>query len=336
MASNGMIQRKGSAEEDAEEALEALISETKTRLSADPLRSVYADLKMTMSSLDWVRKNRMIIDATVKLLESSNHTGEGRSTRHSRNLEYKDLPRVGRWSEIWIIAPRLRLRGRMDIVEMETDSVSVRDLKTGRIEDSAGQVLEHIASQMQLYGLMVNEMERSRKRVRLFVEQTEDLEIPFDVDTIASTEQRLWAVLDQLPEGATKKAGELATPDASCRFCSFRHRCGSYLEDAPGKWNSGSRYIMPTDAWGIVDRIELRREGNTMAIRDAEDRTLKVFGLRDALVVDVGVGKNVWLFGLSAKRVAYDGEMYRHPLNFFESDPNNPWSRAWALQVFLD
>lgn len=336
MASKGAIERKDCVERDLEGALEFLLSETKERLSTDPLRCIYADLKKTMSILDWTKKTRGFVDSASKLLEFSR--GRESDGKPEKNVggEYKDLPDVGRWSEVKIAAPRLRLRGRMDVVEKNGGGVSIRDLKTGRIEDGAGQVLRHIEYQMQLYGLMVAEFEKSRKKIRLFVDQSDGMEIPFDADVIASAEDRLSAILEKLPEGATKNTGVIAVPGAGCRYCSYRHHCDTYLKDAPGKWISGSDYIMPPDVWGKVEKIELHPDSNVLTIRDTADRTVKVFGLRDALVAKIDIGIDIWLFGLSTKRFGYDGTTYRHPLNFFENDPGNPWSRAWSLQVFHD
>lgn len=336
MASKRAIKRKDCVERDVEDALEFLLSETEGRLSADPLKCIYADLKMTMSNLDWTKKTRMFVDAATKLLESSSNRGSDGKPEKDGGGEYKDLPEVGRWSEVKIVAPRLRLRGRMDVVEKNAGSVSIRDLKTGSIEDGAGQVLHHIENQMQLYGLMVAETEKGRKRIRLFVDHADELEIPFDADVIASVEDRLSAILEKLPEGATKKTDEIAVPDEGCRYCSYRHRCGSYLKDALGKWVSGSDYMMPPDVWGRIEKIEPHLDSNALTIRDAAGRTVKIFGLRDALVAKIDIGINIWLFGLSTKGFGYDGGTYRHPLNFFENDPSNPWSRAWSLQVFHD
>ena len=336
MASKGAIERKDCVARDVEDALEFLLSETKERLSTDPLRCIYADLKKTMSKLEWTKKTRMLVDAATKRLESSSNRGSDGNPEKDGGGEYKDLPEVGRWSEVKIAASRLRLRGRMDVVEKNAGSVSIRDLKTGRIEDSTGKVYQQIEIQMQLYGLMVDETEKGRKRIRLFVDQADELEIPYDADVIASAEDRLSAILEKLPEGATKKTDELAVPDASCRYCSFRNRCSPYLKDAPRKWILGSEYVMATDVWGVVERLDLRPDSNALTIRDAADRTVKVFGVRDDLLVDLDPGKNIWLFGLSTKRFGYDGGTYRHPLNFFENDPGNPWSRAWSLQVFHD
>jgi len=336
MASKGVIEKKDCVERDVEDVLESLLSETKVRLSADPLRYGYADLKKTMSMLDWTKKNRMFVDVAAKLLEFSRARESDGKTEKDVGCEYKDLPEFGRWSEVKIVAPGLRLRGRMDVVEKNAGTVSIRDLKTGRIEDGAGRVLHHIENQMQLYGLMVAEAEKGRKKIRLFVDQADELEIPFDAGVIVSAEDRLSAILEILPEGATKKTDEIAGPGEGCRYCSYRHRCGSYLQGAPGKWVSGSDYVMPPDVWGRVEKIELHPGSNSFTVRDAADRTVKIFGLRDDLVPGIDIGMKIWLFGLSTKRFGYDGGTYRHPLNFFENDPGNPWARAWSLQAFED
>jgi hypothetical protein len=332
MSLKGDIRRSGNFEEDVAETLRELLDAAQRKFSEDPLRCSHADLTKTMSPLDWDRAKRMFSDIAVDLLEIGRRHGAGSSGKG--RLHYDDLPEIGRWSEVDIAVPRFRLQGRMDVVEKDFETVLLKDFKTGRIKDSKGQILDHIVSQMLLYGLMVMELDGGRKRIRLLLERENQEEIPFDKSTVETTISRLDVVLGKLPAGTKVEAASLADTGESCRYCSIRHVCDSYLSETPAKWKSGAEHVLPKDVWGTVKEINLRPDLNILTIHDVAGRTVKVFGLRDSLVSGVCVGERVYMFSLSAKTFLNPDGLKRHPLNFFENDLNDPWGRAWAAQLF--
>ena len=117
MSLRGEIRRRGRAEEDVNEALRELLAFAQRKLTEDSKRCSHADLTKTLSPLDWERAKRMFSDIAVDLLETGRRRGAGGSGKG--RLRYEDLPDKGRWSEVDISLPRVRLHGRIDVVEKD-------------------------------------------------------------------------------------------------------------------------------------------------------------------------------------------------------------------------
>jgi RecB family exonuclease len=328
MAVRGLIHSDGDPYDAVSETFATLLEQTRARLISDPRNLSYSDLRTTMSPLEWRRMLRFSADMAVRLM--------GTTQGHAQDwggpeLSYPDLPDNGRWSEVGITVPQLRLAGRMDLVEKNGRDVAIRDLKTGRVADENGAVLIHIQSQMWLYGLMVAHLDPT-KRISLFVEQEEEYRIPFGDRIIAEAEVRLQETLALLPASGNIRAIDISSVGTACLYCAFRHHCGDYRSAAPGFWGGIADFRLPMDIWGEV--VSMRTHG--LSLMDDAGRPAKVFGLRDEHFQHMEVGKRVWMFGLASDRARIGGGKWRHPLNFYEIGDGGDVPKAWALQVFLE
>jgi hypothetical protein len=91
---------------------------------------------------------------------------------------------------------------------------------------------------------------------------------------------------------------------------------------------------MPLDTWGEVMAIAPRGTLADLTLQDAAGRTVKVFGLAAFRVSSMQPGDPVWLFGLRTRDKRGGPESWRHPHNFFEVADDDPFARAWTLEVF--
>src|SRR4029079_16387084 len=109
-------------------------------------------LREVYPPLTWRRKRRLVLDLAGRYLSGA--VPRVTTTSGAGVLSARDLPSNGTWAEVQIEALSLRLRGRADLVERLDGRVVIRDLKTGRVLRSDGEVLPHIERQMRLYGAM--------------------------------------------------------------------------------------------------------------------------------------------------------------------------------------
>src|SRR5262245_60425415 len=151
MAVRGQIARHGTPARDAETTLERLLDDEEARLTvvwpppAPNLRSVFPPLI-------WRRKRRVVLDLAEPYLSGAVPRVQESVPGGPRSP--KDFPSAGRWSELRIEVPELRLAGRADLVDLEPGKVTIRDLKTGRVVMDDAKILPHIEWQMRLYGIM--------------------------------------------------------------------------------------------------------------------------------------------------------------------------------------
>jgi hypothetical protein len=94
---------------------------------------------------------------------------------------------------------------------------------------------------------------------------------------------------------------------------------------------------MPTDLWGAVYERRHRPDGLVdLTIRDDSGRVSRVFGIDPSHIESVSTGDRVWLFGLGARRQRIGTGRWKHPVNFFEIADDDPFARAWSLEVFRE
>ena len=92
---------------------------------------------------------------------------------------------------------------------------------------------------------------------------------------------------------------------------------------------------MLLDIWGEVVSLNSRSgELVDLTLRDAVDRIVKVFGLAAFRVSRTTCGDKVWLFGLRTRDRRGGADRWRHPQNFFEVPDDDPFLRAWTLEMF--
>ncbi len=124
--------------------------------------------------------------------------------------------------------PDSRLSGRPDRIEQDSYGVfHVTDLKTGPVQDKEGQPLGDYALQVRLYGLMVDRIDPDA-RVRLWLEGSERVEVPWDDAIRAEVEESLETTLAELPDDLLLPADSLAREGPHCDRCRIRHRCPRY------------------------------------------------------------------------------------------------------------
>ena len=326
------IPREGTASEDAERMLDRLLDEGDARLAAtwpgEPPR-----LRNVFPPLPWRRKRRVVLDLAEKYLSGAvpRATSGATGPRNAR-----DLPANGSWSEVYLEAPSLRLRGRSDLIQRRAGDVVVRDLKTGRVLANDGDVLPHIERQMRLYGAMAHVVWPTAQ-VSLIVDHGVEREVAFAREHKADVLAWLRTVLDRLPADHDVSTGSLATPGEACEGCAHRHLCPAYQRSAPEYWRAEASVRMPLDLWGEIVSVVLRPGGLAdLTIRDAAGRTVKIFGLAALRGEEVGPGDVVWLFGLRTRDKRGGPELWRHPRNYFEVADDDPFARAWTVQAFVD
>jgi RecB family exonuclease len=332
MAVRGEIPRTGTPAEDAERTLDRLLDAEDARFAAtwpsDPPR-----LREVFAPLAWRRKRRVVLDLAQKYLSGAVPRVVGSTGGRARNP--RDLPLNGSWAEVQIEAPTMRLRGRADMIQRTAGDVVIRDLKTGRLLTNDGDVLPHIERQMRLYGAMAHAVWPSAK-VSLVVDHGDEREVEFTREQEREVLTWLSDVLGRLPADHDVDAETLATPGEACEGCTHRHICPAYRKRASDFWLAEVPVRMPLDTWGEVVAIVTRGSLADLTMRDAAGRTVKVFGLAIFRVSAMQPGDTAWLFGLRTRDKRGGKELWRHPRNFFEVADDDPFARAWTLEVFTN
>jgi hypothetical protein len=331
LAVRGEITRTGSPAEDAESTLDRLLEMEDARLAAEAEGHV-PKLSEMYSPLLWRRKRRVVLDLAAKYLSGAVPRSGLPSGSGSRNA--RDLPPNGSWAEVLMEAPSLRMRGRADLIQRVASDVQIRDLKTGRALTNEGEILPHIERQMRMYGTMARVLWPSAQ-ISLVVDHGVESEVEFGREQEAVERAWLQRFLDRLPPDDDVHAESLATPGEACEGCSHRHVCLAYRKKAPNFWRTETVARMPLDTWGSVVAIVSRTDDlMDLTIRDAAGRLVKVFGLAAFRLAKAKPADEVWLFGLRTTDKRGGPELWRHPRNFFEVADDDPFARAWTVQVF--
>lgn len=334
LAARGGIEGNGDPGELVKRVFEDLLESTRKKLEIDPRHLSYVDLRSTMPPLEWRRRIRFALDSALRLLDAASKIVPADTLGDAVSLS--DIVGDGRWAEVSIVSPSLRLAGRVDILERKNGIITVHDLKTGRVKDETGEVFPHLQSQMCLYGLMVRSLD-PKKKIRLVIDHEESTLIPFGEKKVAETEERLMSLLSMLPVSKTVSSTSLAVFGPECLNCSFRHQCTTYLTEAPGRWSSQCEYRLPLDSWGVVQAIErIHADNNEIRLIDQALRQVKVFGLRDVQLEYVKVGSKVWLFGLASDFRGRNQTAWSHPMNFHELAVGSTGQTAWCLQIYAE
>lgn len=307
---------------------------TVEEMRRDPNRAHFADLAATKSLSEWTRLKSWVL-ARAARQESTHASREvGPFTDH---LTASADPVTG--PEINLESRALRLRGRADrIRQLGVRMFEVRDFKTGATVDEHGEIKPEIALQLQAYGLML--MERlPNAQVRLVVDDGEEREVPFDLETRRATRDALERFASSMPPPGRSSAVELASSGQACLGCQVRHVCPVYRTNAPTWWKQYPSEIerLPSDVWGVASEIR----GDTridLVLRDDAARRVRIDGLDGRHGIGHAVvGSRIWFFGLEATGAtrAFDGSRF-HPRSFHELPRDRLERRAWTPQVFVD
>ncbi len=322
--------------EALETMLDHILDETQRKLAKDPRTSIYADLTQTMTPLVWRRKRRSFIDTAFEITNSVRHVKKKIYRRRQGGFGFEDMKGDGRWVEVPICIPALRLKGKIDVLERKGDKIKIVDLKSGRIEETDGEIKPKIALQMILYGLMVNYLD-PRPQVTLIVNDGTEHVVAFDPKILEEIKLRLHSTMSSQVPGAVVSVEKYTKVGPDCQWCDIRHRCVRYLEEAPNLWIREIDWRLPLDTWGTLEKVNRKRNGLfDLNLLDAGGRRIKIFSVREAHLAETAIGKRVWLFDLATTRTAFYSDSWRHPLNFHEIGEGNPIHRAWSLQVFVE
>jgi len=324
---------RGETSVELERILERLLLRARRQLEEDPCTAPYADLPRTMSPLMWARKRRALLDMAQESADRARWYKGEQGAKGQEMFRLEKLRRDGLWVEVPIKVPELRLRGRMDVLERNGEVNKITDIKSGRVEDENGEIAETILRQIRLYGLMAKYVDPS---MNIALAINDGIERPVQFDAEIREEMLAWlrSRTDALPSGTNLSSENLAKVGPDCRWCDLRHRCPSYLRDAPVLWGRDLNWRLPLDVWGTAERLDVKEDGLVdLTLRDSGGRRVKVFRLRDFHVAHVGTGDHIWLFDLLAFATELRGSIWRQPLNFYElGEVDN--DRAWSLQVF--
>ena len=177
---------------------------------------------------------------------------------------------VGVYPEVELHAPRIRWKGKVDLLVITDETCDIIDFKTGAPDEAHG-------FQVQIYALLwsldgeLNPTHRLADRL-LLAYSTGDVEVcalnedelrVFEKDILKGREDADAALATQPPEARP-------TPE-SCRYCAVRHLCGEY-------WSRDNRMNRPGLEAPFSDaqlRI-LRRHGATSfdaVVESAADNT---------------------------------------------------------------
>lgn len=331
-AVKGLIEDHESSVESLCHYLDRLLNEARMILEKDPHTASYADLATTMTPLAWERKRESLVELAFEF------------SQRQRRQKYSDYPGAngfsfenakgnGRWAEVAIQVPSLRLRGRIDLLEREGEDTRIIDLKSGRITGADQDVKPEITTQLLLYGIMTQTLDPNA-RVALVVNDGEEHEIPFDSVVCSETHAWLRGILDSLPAGKNVPADEHSKVGPNCRWCSTRHVCERYLREAPYLWTQETEWELPLDTWGSVEKFMMKSDDLVdVTLLDDAGRHVKIFGLRQVHLGKIKAGERIWMFGLATSRSSLYKNSWRHPLNFHEIDFDGR-NRAWSLAVF--
>lgn len=239
----------------------------------------------------------------------------------------------GRWPEQWLASPRLRVRGKADLVERRGDRVTITDLKTGAASSSESAVSPSTALQLRAYGLIVAES-LPAVQIDLVVSSTVARPVSFGPAERAAALETLASLDAALPTGQEVSV-DVATPGPACRFCSRRHRCSAYRERAPSWWADGAPHPIPLDVWGHVEEVAAAASSTSLQLRDAAGRRVRIARLRSALVPDVRTGDAVGAFGLRGRGHRTEDGAYVAPVHYADLDADGQ-TAAWTLALYGD
>lgn len=327
------------------EVFEERLGAAEACLAAEPSTRHLAPIRRAVGRTAW-RQRETRLRAWAATLSDLSAGRIGRQSTRPLRRERRDWEgssatvQVPTGSERPMRLPDSRLSGRPDRIERDSDGVfHITDLKTGSIRDKEGQPLRDYALQVKLYGLMVERIDPDA-RVRLWLEGSERVEVPWDDAVRAETEELLNETLSDLPDDLSLPADSLAREGPQCGRCRIRHRCPRYRIVAPTWWRTTSttKLVAPFDTWGTLLEVSTK-DGRSyeVLLRDAADRKVRVSGLEAGLEIgDLRDGDRIWFFDLEPSETLPQHSVFVHPRNFHGERPSRAWSDALRLRVFSE
>lgn len=322
------------------------VSAAETRLAAVPATSHLVPLRRAVGRKMWRnRKARLLAwaaaHAASTVIYAGRKTGRRRrSEGRGRGNAPEATTGVPVGSERSFKVADFRLSGRPDRIDRDRDGVfHVTDFKSGSVSDRDGRIFEEYTLQMRLYAFMLTSVVRGA-RVRLWLEGSERVEVPWNDAARDETEELLRTTLASLPHDRSRAAESLAIAGPHCRGCRIRHRCTRYQREAPSWWanRSTDAPVAPFDVWGVVS--ETGSDGEVsygVLLCDAAGRTVRVSGVEAGTgVEDLRPGDRAWFFDAEPSEVLPRHGAFAHPRNFHGKRPSRAWPDALRLQVFVE
>ena len=331
----GIFNEKDTSVEALNALLDRLLENAQVKLKNNAKTAAYANLKQTMTPLAWERKRRSIIDTALEFINNIRHVQKSPSIKRNEGFSFKDARGNGRWAEVPIYVPTLRLKGRIDILERTANEIKIVDFKSGRIIDANGEIKPNIVLQLLIYGIMAQSLDPSAC-VSLVINDGTEHQVPFDHEISEHKKDWLRSIMGSLVPGTIAWAEEHEMVGPDCRWCRIRHCCTKYIRETPELWTRDIEWQLPMDTWGTLEALTPKRnELVDLTLSDASGRRVKVFNVKETHLEKLIVGTRLWLFELASSRAALSGNFWRHPLNFYEVGESDMSDRAWSLQVFV-
>jgi len=302
--------------------------ESLKRLHSDASMAHYADLPSAVGLAYWSRFRANLVARCERV------PVRAQSIRASQT---RTPILVG--TERVLTSTKLRLKGRPDQMRRMGAVLEIRDYKTGRIHDAAGELRSEIVIQLWCYGLLVLERDPMAD-IRLIVDNGEDHEIPFGLAEQKQARRAIRRALRGFAAGRSFSAITLASPGESCANCPVRDRCRAYLSVAPTWWRLGPETPdeLARDVWGIVTAVSTDSAGAiSVVLKDAVDRKVKIDRLDSRHCANASwIGREVWFFNLESTvfRRASNGRRL-HPMSFHELPADSAQRCAWALRLYV-
>jgi CRISPR/Cas system-associated exonuclease Cas4 (RecB family) len=240
-------------------------------------------------------------------------------------------------SEVPLESTGLDLMGRADRVEWPADStLRIVEYKTGSVRSmDTGEPRPEFWMQVGAYALMAIEKNCANEAVLRIVTPDRTWDRVFSPAFRAEISALLDALRTRIPRDKSLSNGEIATPGAGCRRCSYRHVCTAYKGYAEARWSAGDGEQLPLDIWGTITETRVQT-GALIEIRllDNALRHVRVRNVpEDIIVGEIRVGSRLRAFNLMANE---SGRGFQFPQNFYVADIDRPSFSAFSAALFVD
>jgi len=322
------------------------VAAAETHLSADPATKRLVPLRRAVGRKAWrQRKARLRAWAAAYAISTGLRTGSEAARPPERGGRGRDdaaetTLSVPIGTERPLVVTGLRLSGRPDRIDRDLEGVfHITDFKSGSVSDKDGHPFQEYALQMRLYGFMIAAIDPSA-RVRLWLEGSEHIEVPWNDAIRTEIEDLLYTTLAELPHDRSFSADSLARAGPHCGRCRIRQRCARYRRVAPSWWGERSTVapVAPFDTWGLVSEVGSEvEESYEVLLRDAAGRKVRVTGVE----ASTGVEKlrrrdRVWFFDVEPSETLPHHGAFTHPRNFHGKRSSRAWPDALRLRLFIE
>lgn len=222
----------------------------------------------------------------------SGHRADGDHVAPGTNRPKRLPASIGTHSEREVCAEDLRLTGRIDLLQIDEDDVTVVDFKTGEESDDHDE-------QVRLYALLwdldrqTNPSGQPATRLELaYPSHTRSVD-PLNEEQLAAL---LNAVADRIAtaDAITEEPPPAATPSpATCQFCQVKHLCDVYWQNIPPSVSDAT-----TEEWFDFEGRAIRPHGNRSWCFEAANSPTKVLVRTVEANVQFPQGQRVRLLGV--------------------------------------